>query len=72
MYIWMDVRYMFVVMECKKSIKKVSYGHFAECSTRQGHPLPSAMGTALGKAGKPKPFLATFQALLSAAEALSK
>jgi hypothetical protein len=22
MYIWMDVRYMFVVMECKKSIKK--------------------------------------------------
>ena len=27
-------------------------GHFAECCTRQRTPLPSAMVTALGKAGK--------------------
>jgi hypothetical protein len=53
---------MFVTMECKNSIKKVGYGHFAECS-RQRHPLPSAMATALGKARKQKPFLASFPAL---------
>ena len=33
--------------------KKIAVlGHFAECCTRQRTPLPSAMVTALGKAGK--------------------
>jgi hypothetical protein len=47
---------MFVVMERKNSTKKVSYGHFAECNTRQSW--------------KPKPFSASFPALPSA-EALA-
>ena len=46
-YVCMNV---FVMMECKKKI--VVLGHFAECCTRQRTPLPSAMVTTLGKAGK--------------------
>jgi hypothetical protein len=64
---------MFVAIECKNSIKKVGYGHFVEYSTRQRHPLPSAMPTVLGKAGKQKPFSTSFLALPSAeAVALDK
>ena len=40
---------IFVMMECKKI---AILGHFAECCTRQRTPLPSAMVTTLGKAGK--------------------
>ena len=40
------------MMECKKKLKFAVMGHFAECCTRQRTPLPSAMVTALGKAGK--------------------
>ena len=43
---------LFVMMECKKKLKITILGHFAECCTRQRTPLPSAMVTALGKAGK--------------------
>ena len=42
---------LFVMMECKK-IKTTVLGHFAKCCTRQRTPLPSAMVTAFGKAGK--------------------
>ena len=41
-------------------------GHFAECSTRQRTPLPSAMVTALGKAGKMGARKTIFPALSSA------
>ena len=41
-------------------------GHFAECCTRQRTPLPSAMVTALGKAGKISAQKTNFLALPSA------
>jgi hypothetical protein len=47
---------MFVVVERKNSTKKVGYGHFAECNTRQRHPLPSAIVTALQKPGNQSHF----------------
>jgi len=43
---------LFVAMECKIFLKITVLGHFTECCTRQRTPLPSAMVTALGKAGK--------------------
>ena len=43
---------LFVMMGCKNKIKIAVLGHFGECCTRQRTPLPSAMVTALGKAGK--------------------
>ena len=42
---------VFVMMECKTKIFAI-LGHFVECCTRQRTPLPSAMVTTLGKAGK--------------------
>ena len=56
---------LFVMMECKK-IKIVVLGHFAECCTRQRTPLPSAMVTAVGKAGKMGARKTIFPALPSA------
>ena len=53
---------LFVMMECKK-ITVLS--HFAECCTRQRTPLPSAMVTALGKAGKIGAWKIIFPALPS-------
>ena len=47
-----DCMNLFVMMECKKKLKIVVLGHFAERCTRQRTPLPSAMVTALGEAGK--------------------
>ena len=55
---------VFVMMECKKKITVL--GHFAECCTRQRTPLPSAMVTALGKAGKMGDQKTDFLALPSA------
>ena len=56
---------LFVMMECKK-IKTTVLGHFAKCCTRQRTPLPSAMITALGKAGKMSAQKTDFLALPSA------
>ena len=55
---------VFVMMECKKKIAVL--GHFAECCTRQRTPLPSAMVTTLGKAGKMGDQKTDFPALPSA------
>ena len=55
---------VFVMMECKKKITVL--GHFAECCTRQRTPLPSAMVTTLGKAGKMGDQKPDFPALPSA------
>ena len=55
---------VFVMMECKK--KFAVLGHFAECCTRQRTPLPSAMVTTLGKAGKMGDQKTDFPALPSA------
>ena len=55
---------VFVMMECKKKIAVL--GHFAECCTRQRTPLPSAMVTTLGKAGKMGAQKTDFPALPSA------
>ena len=64
---------LFVMMEYKKIIKIAVLGHFAECCTRQRTPLPSAMVTALGKAGKMGARKTIFLALPSAMTmALSK
>ena len=60
MDVWMDeiymwwMRYMIVWIYLSWwNVKKITVlGHFAECCTRQRTPLPSAMVTALGKAGK--------------------
>jgi len=57
---------LFVMMECKKKLKIAVLGHFAECCTRQRTPLPSAMVTALGKAGKISAQKTNFLALPSA------
>ena len=57
---------LFVMMECKKKLKIVVFGHFTECCTRQRTPLPSAMVTALGKAGKMGARKTIFSALPSA------
>ena len=57
---------LFVMMECKKKLKFAVLGHFAECCTRQRSPLPSAMVTALGKAGKMGTQKTDFLALPSA------
>ena len=57
---------LFVMMKCKKKLKIVVFGHFAECCTRQRIPLPSAMVTALGKAGKMGARKTFFPALPSA------
>ena len=57
---------LFVMMECKKNLKFTVLGHFAECCTRQRTPLPSAMVTALGKAGKMGARKTIFLALPSA------
>ena len=57
---------LFVMMECKNKIKIAVLGHFAECCTRQRTPLPSAMVTALGKAGKMGARKTIFPALPSA------
>ena len=57
---------LFVMMECKKKLKIAVLGHFAECCTRQRTPLPSAMVTALGKAGKMGARKTIFPALPSA------
>ena len=54
---------VFVMMECKKI---AILGHFAECCTRQRTPLPSAMVTTLGKAGKMGDQKTDFPALPSA------
>ena len=56
---------LFVMMECKK-IKTTVLGHFAKCCTRQRTPLPSAMVTTLGKAGKMGDQKIDFPALPSA------
>jgi len=58
-----DCMNLFVMMECKKI---AVLGHFAECCTRQRTPLPSAMVTALGKAGKMGARKTIFPALPSA------
>ena len=47
-----DCMNLFVMMECKKKLKIVVFGHFAECCTRQRTLLPSAIVTALDKAEK--------------------
>ena len=65
-YMW----YMFVWMylswwNAKKKLFAV-LGHFAECCTRQRTPLPSAMVTTLGKAGKMGDQKTDFPALSSA------
>ena len=57
---------LFVMMECKKKLKIAILGHFAECCTRQRTPLPSAMITALGEAGKMDDQKIDFPALPSA------
>ena len=57
---------LFVMMECKKKLKIAVLGHFAECCTRQRTPLPSAMVTTLGKAGKMGARKTIFPALPSA------
>ena len=62
-YVCMNV---FVMMECKNKIKFAVLGHFVECCTRQRTPLPSAMVTALGKAGKMGVQKTIFPALPSA------
>ena len=57
---------VFVMMECKNKIKFAVLGHFVECCTRQRTPLPSAMATTLGKAGKMGDQKTDFPALPSA------
>ena len=57
---------VFVMMERKKKKLFAVLGHFAECCTRQRTPLPSAMVTALGKAGKMDDQKTDFPALPSA------
>ena len=57
---------LFVMMECKKKLKIIVLGHFAECCTRQRTPLPSVMVTALGKARKMGARKTIFPALPSA------
>ena len=47
MFVWINLPWWNV-----KKIKIAVLGHFAECCTRQMTPLPSAMVTALDKAGK--------------------
>ena len=54
------------MMECKKKLKFAVLGRFAECCTWQRTPLPSAMVTTLGKAGKMGHQKADFPALPSA------
>ena len=59
---WMDEIYMrwmryicdICLYECYDGMQKkiAVLGRFAECCTRQRTPMPSAMATTLGKAGK--------------------
>ena len=68
-YMWW-MRYMIVWIYLSwwnvKKLKMAVLGHFAECCTRQRTPLPSAMVTALGKAGKMGWWKTIFPALPSA------
>ena len=65
-YMWYMFVWIYVMMECKKNLKIVILGHFAECCTRQRTPLPSAMVTTLDKAGKMGARKTIFLALPSA------